>query len=223
MASRPMLALEKSRHRPNWPELAPQQQPHYSPAQILPFSLSTTSPSSSHAGEVPVLQQHLNPSVQSSPAGASLPVHDPRPLLRVNTISPTKMAQPPSVASTPRLSASATPLPRLHPPPPPTPPLPGFQTITVPMTLLSYSQTPEGTSTTNQVSRAEITEEPTDKMSPAWERKLATEVQKARDETKRFVEQALASNAQLMIHRAIADGRSEGKAEMTRPNQGSKR
>lgn len=51
-------------------------------------------------------------------------------------------------------------------------------------------------------------------MSPAWERKLAAEVQKARDETRRSVEQSLASNAQLMIYKAIADGRSEGKAEM---------
>lgn len=211
-ASRPMLALEKSRHRPNGPELAPQQQPDCSPAPLIPLSPSVASPSSSHAGEVSVPQQHLQP--PSSPAGVSQPAIDPRPLLRVNTISPTKMAQPPSVTSLPRLSASATPLPRLHPLPPPTAPLPGFQTITTPITLLSYSQVSEGAKIINQALRTEITEEPAGEMSPIWERKLAAEVQKARDETRRSVEQTLASNMQLMIHKAMADGRSEGKVGM---------
>lgn len=141
-------------------------------------------------------------------------MYGPRPLRPAITISPTKMAQPPSVTSLPRLSASATPLPRLHSLHPPTAPLPGFHTITAPMTRLSYSQVSEGANTTNQVLKTEVTEEPIDEMSAAWERKLAAEVQKARDETRRSVEQTLANNVQFMIHRAMADGRSEGKAEM---------
>lgn len=51
-------------------------------------------------------------------------------------------------------------------------------------------------------------------MSQDWERKMAAAVQKARDETRRSVEQTLSTKAQVMFHAAMADGRSEGKAEM---------